>query len=59
MERFNLRKLSMAGGTEEYHGEVSNRLVDVEVLHAAVETNSTWEMINGNNKISSKESLGY
>jgi hypothetical protein len=58
-ERFNLKKLNEAEGTEQYCVEVSNRFAALEDLDTQVEINSAWETIRENIKISAKESLGY
>jgi hypothetical protein len=54
VERFNLKKLNQEEGKEQYHDEVSNRLVALEDLDAEVEINSAWEMIRENINISAK-----
>jgi hypothetical protein len=59
MEMFNLKKLNEVGGKEQFHVEVSNRFAALEDLDAEVESNSAWETIRENIKISDKESLGY
>jgi hypothetical protein len=59
MERFNLKKLNQVKGNEQYRVEVSNRFAALEDLDAEVETNSAWEMIRENIKISAKKSLRY
>jgi hypothetical protein len=52
MGRFNLKKLNVVEGIEQYRVEVSNRIAEVEISGA-------WEMIRENVKISAKESLAY
>jgi hypothetical protein len=59
MERFKLKKLNEAEGKEQFRVEVSNRFTALEDLDTEVETNSAWETIRENIKISAKESLGY
>jgi hypothetical protein len=59
MERFNLQKLNMVGGKEQYRVEVSNRFAALEDLDAEMEINSAWEMLRENINISAKESIGY
>jgi hypothetical protein len=59
IERFNLKKLNEVEGKEQFRVEVSNRFAALEDLDAEVESNSAWEAIRGNIKISAKESLGY
>jgi hypothetical protein len=59
VERFNLKKLNEVEAKEQFRVEVSNRSVALEDLDAEVESNSAWETIRENNKISAKESLGY
>jgi hypothetical protein len=59
MERFNLKKLNVVEGKEQYHVEVSNRFAALEDLDAEVEISSAWETIRENIKISAKENLGY
>jgi uncharacterized protein YaaR (DUF327 family) len=59
MERFNLKKLYKVEGKEQYHVEISNRLVALENLDTEEDINSAWETIRDNIKISAKESLGY
>jgi hypothetical protein len=46
-------------GKEQCRFEVSKRIAALEDLDAELETNSAWETIRGNIKISAKESLGY
>jgi hypothetical protein len=58
-ERFNLKKLNEAEGKEQFCVEVSNRFAAFEDMDTEEETNSSWEMIRENIKISAKESLGY
>jgi hypothetical protein len=59
MERFNLKKLNEVEVEDQYRVEVSNRFAALEDLDAEVESNSAWETIRENTKISTKESLGY
>jgi hypothetical protein len=59
METFNLKKLNKIEGNKKYHSEVSNKFAALEDMDAVVETNSPWEMIRQNIKISAKKSLGY
>jgi hypothetical protein len=59
MERFNLKKLNVVEGKEQFRVEVSNRFAALEDLDAEVEINSACETIRENIKISAKESLGY
>jgi hypothetical protein len=59
MERLSLEKLNKVGGKEQFRVEVSNRFAAMEDLDAEVESNSAWETIRENIKISAKESLGY
>jgi hypothetical protein len=59
MKGFNLKKLNEVQGKEHYRTEVSNRFAALEDLVSEVEVNSAFEMIRGNNKNLSQESLGY
>jgi uncharacterized protein YaaR (DUF327 family) len=59
MERFNLKKLNEVDIKEKYHIEVSNMFATLEDMEAEVDSNSAWETIRENIKISAKESLGY
>jgi hypothetical protein len=59
MERFNLKKLNEVESKDKYCFVVSNRFAALERLKTDVEINSAWEMIRGNIKISTKESLSY
>jgi hypothetical protein len=59
MERFNLKKLKVVGGKEQFRVEVSNRFAALEDLDIEVEINSAWETFRENIKISAKESIGY
>jgi hypothetical protein len=52
VERFSLKKLNEIEGKGQYHAEVSNRFVALEVTDAEVEINSAWEMTTENIKIS-------
>jgi hypothetical protein len=58
-DRFNLKKLNDIEGKEQFRVEVSNRFAAWEDLNTEVETNSVWETIRENIKISAKESLGH
>jgi hypothetical protein len=58
LERFNLKKLNEVEGKEKFRVEVSNRFAALEDLDAEVETNSSWETIRENIKMSPKDSLG-
>jgi hypothetical protein len=55
MENFNLKKSIEVEG-KQYCVEVSNRFAALEDLEAEVETNSAWETIRENIKISDKQS---
>jgi hypothetical protein len=59
MDRFNLKKLNEVEGKEQFRVEVSNRFAALEDLDTRAETNSAWETVRENIKISAKESLGY
>jgi hypothetical protein len=59
MERFNLKKLNVVEGKEQFRVEVSNRFAALEDLDTELEINSAWEMIREDIKISAKETLGY
>jgi hypothetical protein len=59
MERFNLKKLNEVEGKEQYHAEISNRLIALTNLDAEVGINKAWETIREKIQISAKESLGY
>jgi hypothetical protein len=59
MERFSLKKLNELEGKEQFSFEVSNEFAVLEDLDAEVESNSAWETIRENIKISTKMSLGY
>jgi hypothetical protein len=54
MKGFNLKKLNEEEGKEQYRFKVSNRFAALEDLGTEVETNSAWEMIRENIKISAK-----
>jgi hypothetical protein len=54
IERFNLKKLNEVGGKEQFHAEVSNRFAALEDLDVEEETNSAWETIRENIKISAR-----
>jgi hypothetical protein len=46
MDRFNIKKLKEVGGKEQYHFEISNRLVALENLEPEVDIiNRAWEVI--------------
>jgi hypothetical protein len=55
MERFNHKKLNDVEGKEQFRVEVSNRFAALEDLDTEVDTNSAWETIRENIKISAKE----
>jgi hypothetical protein len=59
MEKFSLKKLNYVEGKEKYRVGVWNRFAVLEDLDAEVETNSAWETIRENIKISANESVGY
>jgi hypothetical protein len=59
MERFNLKKVDVVEGKEQYCVEVSNRFAALEQLNAEVEMISAWKMIREVIKIAAKECLGY
>jgi hypothetical protein len=59
MERFNLKKLNYVEGKEQFCVEVSNRFAALDDLDIEVESNSDWETIRKNIKISAKESVAY
>jgi hypothetical protein len=59
MERFNLKKLNVVEGNEQFRVEVSNRFAALENLDTEVEINSACETIRENIQISAKEILGY
>jgi hypothetical protein len=42
MERFNLKKLNKAKGTEQYRVEISNRFEALDNLYDEVYINSAW-----------------
>jgi hypothetical protein len=44
---------------KKHHTDVSNRFTALQDLDAEVESNSAWETIKENIKISAKASLGY
>jgi hypothetical protein len=48
IERFNLKKLNVLEGKEQYHAEVLHRFAALEDLDAEVDINSAWETIRGN-----------
>jgi hypothetical protein len=54
MERFNLRKLNIVEGKEQFRVEVSNKFAALKDLDAEVETNSAWETSRENIKIQPK-----
>jgi hypothetical protein len=56
MERFNLKKINVVEGKEQYNVDISNRFASLEDLDTEVEINSAWETIRENIKISAKES---
>jgi hypothetical protein len=59
METFNLKKLNVVEGKEQYrHVEFSNRFPALRHLDAEEEINSAWETIRENIAISAKESHG-
>jgi hypothetical protein len=45
MERFNLKKLNEAQGTEQYGVAVSNRFTALENLYTEVDINRDWETV--------------
>jgi hypothetical protein len=59
MERFNLKKLNVVEGNEQFRVEVSNRFAALEDLDAEVEIHGACKTIRESIKISAKESLGY
>jgi hypothetical protein len=59
MERFNLKKLNVLEGKEQYRVEISNRFAALENLYTEVHMNKAWGTIRGNINISAKESLGF
>jgi hypothetical protein len=59
MERFTLKKLNVAEGTQLYHVEISNKFTALEHLSTEVNINKFWESIRENIKISAQEILGY
>jgi hypothetical protein len=59
IERFNLKKWNEVEGKEQFHVEVSNSFTALEDSDAEVETNSAWETIRENIKVSAKEILAY
>jgi hypothetical protein len=46
-------------GKEQYRVEISNRFAALGNLDTEVDSNSAWETIRGNIKLSAKEGLGY
>jgi hypothetical protein len=58
VERFTLKKLNELEGKEQYGIEISNRFAALENLGPEVDSNTSWEAIRENMKISAKESLG-
>jgi hypothetical protein len=44
--RFNLEKLNLVQGKEQYHAKISNRFTALENLHPGVDVNKAWETIN-------------
>jgi hypothetical protein len=52
MKRFNLDKLKVVEGEEQYHVEVSNRFAVLEDFDAEVDINSDQEAIGQNIKMS-------
>jgi hypothetical protein len=57
VERFNLKKLSVVEGKEQYRVEIWNKFTALENLDTEVDVNKAWEIIRENIKISAKESL--
>jgi hypothetical protein len=57
MERFTLKKQNEEEGKDQCRVEVSNRFAALEDVNAEVEimSNSAWEMIREDIKISAKE----
>jgi hypothetical protein len=59
MESFNHKKLNEVEGKEQSHDEILNKSTASENVDAAVDTNSTWEHIRENIRVSAKDSLDY
>jgi hypothetical protein len=59
MDRYNLKKLNEVQGKEQYHVEISNRITSLENLYADADSNTAWETIRENIKVSVKEGIGY
>jgi hypothetical protein len=59
VERFNLKKLNVVEGSEQYRVGISNRFTALEILDTVMDNNRAWETIRENIKISAKESQGY
>jgi hypothetical protein len=58
MERFNLKKLNMAEGKEQYHAESKTGL-QLWKTYAEMNINRAWETIRVNIKILAKDSKSY
>jgi hypothetical protein len=59
IEKFNLKKLNMMEGKEQYQVKISNRFTALERLHNDMDINNAWETIRQNITLSAKESLRY
>jgi len=57
-QRFNLTKLNKPAIREQYKTEITNRFAALENLNDNEDVNRTWENIEENIQISTKESLG-
>jgi hypothetical protein len=58
-ERFNLKKLNVVEGKEQYWVEISNRFAALENLDDEMNINRASETIKKYIEISAKEGLGY